>query len=377
MRRLCLLTLLAACGDNLAKPDAHEPPPDDAAGSDAAVTAQVGITLRDDTYAIDVTADGSTAVFERVEGVTATVVFLDTITGAASDRTTLPDASVDLATGVSNDLRISAEYDNPVGGGIYTDAAGTWLDIPTPFATGCDVFTGGAFDISGDGKVATGLLNNGCETHAFRWEDTGGDGTTTPLELLGTPMFGSKSNRGSVVSRDGKVIAGFAATGDADRTPAMWDEDGNGTFLDPTNTSTPGEVLSTNADGSILGGTLGNQAFVWTSAGGIVLLPVFDGADPSTSGFVNATSGDGTQLFGEVGDDFGLTPATAVVWTLSGASYEAKTLADVVAAAGITVPAGFHLTNITGASADGTVIVGTAADDNFHFKTFVLRLPST
>jgi hypothetical protein len=370
-----LLCFVAACGDNRAatrQPDAFTQAAD--APADA-LSFPIGLTLRDDTYAIDVTADGTTAVFERVDTSSATIVFYDTLRGVASDRTTLADPSVDLATGVSNDLRVTAEYDNPVLGAVWSDATNAWLTLPNPHATGCDVFRGGAFDISGDGKAVTGLLYNGCATEAFRWTDTGGSGTTTPLPVLGTPVNGAaKSNRGSVISRDGKVIAGFAANGNADRTPAMWDASNHGSLLDPTNTDTPGEVLAIDADGSVLAGTLGNQAFVWTAADHVVMLPVFDGADPAASSFANATSADGTLIFGEIGDGFSLTPPTAVIWKRAGTAYTVTTLADACTAAQITVPAGFTLTNIMGASADGHVLVGTAASDT-QSKTFLLHLP--
>ena len=376
MRRFALLFFVAACGDNhpvttTQLPDAAPPAVD---ATPDALSIPVGLTLRDDTYAIDVTADGTTAVFERVDVSSATIVFYDTVRGVASDRTTLPDPSVDLATGVSNDLRISAEYANPVVGGIWSDATSAWLTLPSPHATGCDVFNGGAFDISGDGKTATGLLYNGCATEAFRWTDTGGAGTMTPLELLGTPTAAAKSNRGSVISRDGRIIAGFAANGGADRTPAMWDANNHGALLDPTNIETPGEVLAIDADGGVLAGTLGNQAFAWTAAGGFVMLPVFDGADPAASSFANATSADGTLIFGEIGDGFSLTSPTAVIWKRTGTSYTVATLADICTAAGVSVPTGFSFTNIMGASADGKSIVGTAASDT-EFKTFALRLP--
>ena len=49
---------------------------------------------------------------------------------------------------------------------------------------------------------------------------------------------------------------------------------------------------------------------------------------------------------------------------------------DVAAANGIAVPTGTLLGSVLGASADGTVLNGTAMDMNGVPKTFTMRLPA-
>jgi hypothetical protein len=82
-------------------------------------------------------------------------------------------------------------------------------------------------------------------------------------------------------------------------------------------------------------------------------------------------SADGALIFGGVGDVFFTTPI-AFVWT---AAAGMRPLADVAAAAGVTLPAGMLLGSVLGASADGTVLAGTALDGDGNPRTFVLRLP--
>jgi hypothetical protein len=52
-----------------------------------------------------------------------------------------------------------------------------------------------------------------------------------------------------------------------------------------------------------------------------------------------------------------------------------RPLADVVTAAGLTIPEGSTLTNVLAASEDGTVVLGQASDAEFNITSFVLKLP--
>jgi len=368
--RIACLLLLAACGDNLSLAD----PGDDAPPPPPPPPPPPGIQFLDFALAIDITPDGRYAVFESFTSSAAIVQVYDTILGETVDETELGDPSRNVATGVSATRRISALHGMPVQAGIYSDATG-WVDLGSPHAAGCgsDEISG-AFDISADGHVVVGLAWNGCTPDAFRWSDATGTGTFTPLELLGTSFPDTPAtppvNRATVVSRDGRIAAGFAQLGNIDRSPAVWRADGTGFLLDPTATDTPGEVLSIAADGTLVAGISGNDGFTWTAATGMVAIPRLDVALPSDPIYPNAIV-NGT-VFGGIGSAFFSIPI-AFAWTPSAGT---RALADLVTAAGIALPEGMTLNSVLAASADGTVLIGTAMDADFLQQTFVLRLPA-
>lgn len=336
--------------------------------------AAPGLVLLDYGLAIDVTPDGATAVFEDFATLDAKVVFYDTVANTTVEKTSVGDPTRDLATGVSQTGRVTALYADPVVAGYWSEAAG-WSTIASPFPQGCDQDLAAAWDVSAAGDVVVGMAWNGCAPEAFLWKDTGGAGTYQKLAILGAPTPGGTlppTNRATVVSDDGKVIAGFAQNGNIDRTPARWTEDGAGALLPLPAADTPGEVLSIDATGATLAGTFGSDGFVWTAATGLTLLPRLDGSLPSDFVFPNAMTADGKTVFGGVGDAFFTIPV-AFVWT---AADGIRPLADVATKAGVTVPTGVLLHSVLGASADGTVLIGTASDAEGMPKTFVLRLPA-
>jgi len=65
-------------------------------------------------------------------------------------------------------------------------------------------------------------------------------------------------------------MAGWAQTSVVDRWPAVWRSDGTGFLLPGTALDVPGEVLSISADGKMVAGTWGFDAFYWTEGTGIV-----------------------------------------------------------------------------------------------------------
>jgi uncharacterized membrane protein len=370
---LLILGLAGACGDgnHTATPDAP------AAGSDAAPDATPPpapeIVFLDYTFAVDITPDGRTALFENLTD-HAGVVLYDTVTHEGVEKTSAGDPARDFVTGISQDLRVSGVYGDPTMGALWSEVAG-WATHASPFGAGCDQDISSAFDVSDDGKAATGLMWNGCNPQAYRWTDTGGAGTVQLLQALGGFTGGAISNRGTAISHDGKVVAGFAAMGNLDRTPAVWHEDGTGELLIPTldgsdPNQAPGEVLSMNADGTVLGGTLGFDGFIWTKGTGAALMTRIPDSDPSNRVFPNAITDDGRLVFGGLGDPFFTIP-TAFVWSERDGM---RALSDLVTAAGLTIPDGTILGNVYGVSGDGTVMVGDAQTST-GIKTFVLRLP--
>ncbi|MCE9572467.1 MAG: hypothetical protein K8W52_04860 [Deltaproteobacteria bacterium] len=363
---------LVGCGDNSgtgASPDAALP------GVDAP-TATIGLTLYDYTRAVDVSPDGRIAAFEDVsQGLTSTLVFVDTATGVATPKTEIGDVTRDFASGLSNNGRVTALHGDPVQAGVWSEATG-WIDLPAAHPAGCDADIAGAWDISADGAVVVGLAWNGCDAEAFRWTDTSGTGVYTTLDVIGKAYADSThppTNRATVISDDGKVIAGFAQNDVLDRSAAMWTADGHGVLLDPANLDAPSEILAIDADGSTLAGIVGFDGFVWTKADGQTPLVRFDSALPSDRVYPNAITADGATVFGGVGDPFSGIPV-AFVWTKAAGM---RPLIDVATAAGVSIPTGTILNSVLGASADGTVLVGTAMDAAGNGKTFALVLPAS
>jgi hypothetical protein len=379
-----LVVLVAACGDNLS-PDPSpaddvdggmQPEPEPEPDAPQPLVGPVGITFFDFSLAIDITPDGRYAAFEDISGPDATVHVHDTFTGVTTLKTAVGNPARDVATGISATGRISALYDEPVQAALW-DETGGWTMLGSPHTSGCGTEEiSGAFDVSADGHTTVGLAWNGCSPTAFRWSDAGGTGAFVPLQVLGSAsQHGSPTpaNRASVISDDGRIAAGFAQNGPIDRSPAVWNADGSGFLLDPTNMDVAGEVMSINADGSVVAGQMWVDGFVWTQASGMTFMTRLPDALPSEPIFPLAMSSDGAFVFGGLGSSFFSIP-TAFVWS---ADRGMRSIAAIAVANGIALPEGLTLNSIVSASADGTVLIGTAMDAELNLKTFALRLPPT
>lgn len=361
---LLLLTLgglLAACSDNTTGP------------SSTAVTPRLDFV--NEFYVIGVTPDGNRAAFESDAG---DLYFYDTRTGSLELKTYVGDLATNVATGLSSNGVVTALHGTPTQPAFWTEHS-DWTLLTSPYHQGCpsgfgdDV--GGAWDVSADGNVIVGLLWNGCNAEPFRWDATG-TGMVTPLELLGASFPGSQNppnDRASKVSRDGQLAGGFAQTAMVDRWPAIWHADGSGALLTGPSEDTPGEVMAISPDGTTVAGYWGFEGFYWSQATGTVMLGQLPGGDPSDPVIINAIAADNKMMLGISGNAFFSIPS-AIVWT-PGAGI--RRLADVITAAGLTIPEGYNLGNVLAASADGTVIAGTATDDSFHSFAFVLHLPAS
>jgi hypothetical protein len=340
------MATLSACGDN--------------AAPDADFSGPTGFALVSVSNPIDITPDGQTAVFNDLLGSLAGDLYFYTLsTGELKLVTQTGSPFLDFATGVSQNLRVSANYGEPVQAGVWAQATG-WTVIPSSFSAGCDPQVGGAWDISTNGQVMVGTEWNNCSVQAMRWTDAGGTWTTQPLELIGASSPDSPNpanNRATVVSGDGQVAAGWAQTALADRRPAVWGPDGLGTFLTSGVTEDcPGEVLATNENGSIMAGIWCQQAFYWTLASGSVILE---------AGGINAIAANGNLMFG-----FGAKGAT--VWTAAAGT---RSLQDIAIANGITLPPFFKMNVAKAASTDGTVVIGQGTGYPNVTVSFILKLP--
>lgn len=356
---LALLPLLGACGD------------DSAAGPSPAVTPAIRIVNL--SQPVDITPDGRIAAIQDAASGTGDLYFYHTDTGALEFRTQVGDPLRTFATGISARGMVTALHNEPVQAGFWT-AAAEWTDITAPYLGGCGSDAAGAWDVSADGHVIVGLVWNGCNAEAFRWDATG-SGIMTPLQLLGESFPGSPNppaNRATVVSDNGAVAAGWAGTSLVDRSPAIWKADGTGVLLTGFPADAPGEVLSISADGAMVAGIWGGDGFYWTQASGTVNIGKLPDADPAFGdSYANAIAASGKLIFGGSGNPFFVTPH-AFVWT---AAAGMRQLDSVAVASGVTLPSDYVLSNVLGASADGTVVLGTALGPNFNTVTFVLTLP--
>jgi len=354
-----LAAALTACSD------------DDGTGPSRRVRA--GLRLLPLGWAVDLTPDGRVAALQDPLSATGNLYLYDVRTGVLEYKTQVGSPLRDFATGLSANGVVSAHYSDPVQAGIWTDRS-EWTSLASAYASGCGADIASAWDVSADGASVVGLVWNGCNAEAFRW-DARGRGIMTPLELLGQAYPGSPNpptNRATVISDDGSIAAGFAQTDLVDRWPARWTADGSGELLTGNAADQPGEVLAVSADGAVLAGTWGGSAFTWTEAGGTVLLGQLPGGDPFFDPcFANAVSAEGALVVGSCGNAF-FSVVQPFVWTAAGGM---RPLAEVLDAAGIEVPEGITLNTIAAASTDGTVLLGTATDAQFHALSFVLTVP--
>lgn len=331
-------------------------------------TEEPGIEFVSLPFVIDLTPDGSVALLMDFGH---NIYFYHTATRELELKTNAGFNPGDFATAISANGVVTASYGSPVTAAFWTQGA-EWTSIPSAYVQGCDDIAG-AWDVSAGGNVVVGLVWNKCDAEAFRW-DSKGTGIMTPLQRIGASFPGSShppTNRASKISDDGSLMGGFAQTDLVDRWPAVWKADGTGLMLPGTQPDTPGEVLSISADGNMVAGTWGSNAFYWTEATGTVDMGQLPGSDPFDPQYPNAVSAGGDLIFGGAGSPFFSLPR-AWVWTLLDGM---RPLADVLAAANVDVPTGYLLTNVLAASQDGTVVLGVAYDPVGNQVGFVLRAP--
>lgn len=342
------------------------------AGGSAPITPGITFLTAVTGFPADVTPDGHTVLLNDIN--TGDIYFYDATTSTLQQKTTVtqPDLG-EGALGISATLRVIGSAGSPgIQAGIWSEGAG-WTNLPNMYPTGCDAFNADGYDLTADGKVGVGMVWNGCHTEAFRWTDTGGAGSMQILDTLGTPQIAGHvpSNRATKVSDDGTMMGGFAMNNPNSRVPAAWRPDGSGFLLDPANMG-QGEVLAISADGSVLAGYLANEAFTWTEGGGLVMLPRLQDAAATEVGYVNAVVAGGKLVFGRFSDPGSPGSGTAFVWTPDA---QTRSLFDVVFDAGIDIPSEYTLWNVTAASTDGTVVVGTALSTTNVFVPWVLTMP--
>lgn len=349
------------------------------------------LTLIPNLRAEDISADGATILLTDVASATADFYFYDVAAKTSTLKGAAGDAQFDFVTGISNGGRVSAIHGKPEIAGLWQEGAG-WQDLGSIYPTGCefDNITGeqdlsGGWDIDSAGHVAVGLVWNLCNAEAFMWSDASGSGGFIALDLIGdsVPDNGNPpTNRATVISDNGLVAGGFASaladvggyTYFVDRRPALWTSTGAGSFIPSGGVFTddsPGEVLAIAANGSLVTGVWNQMPFVWSSTLGTINLA--SGTYEGFFGYGQATALDGQVVYGTLTEGFFGLPFP-FFWTQAGG---VVSLLDIAAANGITLPADYYWEAVVAASADGTLIVGTAYDASFNLNTYLLKVPAS
>jgi probable HAF family extracellular repeat protein len=206
---------------------------------------------------------------------------------------------------------------------------------------GLGLLPGGTFSltygVSAGGTVVVGYGNtSGNTSRGFRWTRTGG------LQVLGA-LPGGSATLGLAVSADGAVCAGQGQSTFGWRA-CRW---AGAAAEDLGSLGGGSQANAVNSDGAVVVGwavtATGIHAFRWTSAGGMQDLGALPGA---LNSYAYAVSGDGSVVVG-YGETAGGGSPHAFRWTSVGGMEDLGTLAGSSSVA-------------TGASADGSVIVGDA-----------------
>src|ERR1035441_8192120 len=223
----------------------------------------------------------------------------------------------------------------------------TWL--------GGDNFNYNTTGVSGDGSVVVGT--SGYDTsgygyfyRAFRW--TAGSG------MVGV---GGRDSSASGVSADGSVVVGTIASNQAFRWTAGTGMVGLG-YLPGGNSSS---ATAVSADGSVIVGTSypdsGEQAFRWTAGSGMVGLGYVPGY---TNSDALAVSGNGSVVVGSSGY------SGYQQYVGAPGKYQAFRWTAGSGMVGLGYLPGGTNSSATGASADGSIVVGNGVGNDGYDEAF-------
>ena len=248
-----------------------------------------------------------------------------------------------------------------------------------------------AYGLTADGSVIVGLSYRADKTPAgFRWDAVHGMTDVGSLQGFQT--------RASAISGKGNVIAGWDAFGTVGRDGewdagnlqgpsyrmgAVWPNGQPEGLMHPFGWI--GEVMLLNDVGSIIVGrgsplsTTHPYRYTtwdakWEDLGTIVRWnpsrPPSD--NPEDAATANAMSADGNIIVGNSGWGAPGIPLDAFIWTPAN---KMEKLQDYLVARGVSIPAGYLLTNATGISADGKIFCGSALNPAGLSVIFIAKLP--
>ena len=212
--------------------------------------------------------------------------------------------------------------------------------------------------VSGNGSVVVGWSqsSNGAVTpgdryEAFRWSG----GTMSGLGYLP----GGYRSIATGTNSDGSVVVGWGNSSSTSALEAFrWTAATGMVGLGFLPGGSFSQATATNADGSVVTGNADNEAFRWTAGTGMVGLTGLDKA--------NAVDADGSIIVGES------SALGAAIWT---AGTGTESIQSLLLADGINNLVGWTLSDATGISADGTVIVGDGIDPQGNDEAWIADIP--
>ncbi len=308
------------------------------------------------SQALAVSADGLVAV-----GISHNAIRWTAATGIV-DIGTLPGIDPSYAFGVS-----------PNGGAIvgsagnFDAAAFSWTQSTGIVALGnpAGYSSSRATGVSSGGAQIVGYSSNDSffsTSQSFEW--TPGGGFTVLPDRAGTT-----SSRAVGISADGSSIAGFELSSSGYQA-VLWKNGSTPISLGSFPLGTSTQAMGISPDGTAVvgwgdNGSSTQHAFLWTSAGGMI------GLGPAVANSrALAASNNGAVVVGQwnlpVGDN-------AFIWDKTNGM---RSLQSVLVNAGLgQALAGWKLTEATGISANGNVIVGNGIDPQGHNQGWIVTVP--
>ena len=241
-------------------------------------------------------------------------------------------------------------------------AATDWAPLPDIPGGG---FASQALGMSDDGSVLVGWGSSSAGNESARW-------VNGSVVAMGDLPGGSYNSAAACITADGSIIVGtgYSASGaEVYRWTSGTGMVGLGEIPGGAYNSEP---FGMTPDGSVIvgeaGTSNGTEAFRWTQAGGFA--PLGDFPNGPFESIALDVSADGATVVG-----FGTTAAgpEAFVWD---AANGMRRLKDVLLAAGVSAVADWALTEATGISADGRVIVGNGTNPFGNTEGWIANLPA-
>ena len=289
----------------------------------------------------------------------------------------LPGGQQSVATGASADGSVAVGTNHYEFPAIPGSEAFRWT--PSGGMVGLGLLPGGshshATGVSSDGSAVVGFGNDGSISEAFRWTQAGG---MVGLGFL-VPGGGPTGSMANGVSADGSVVVGRSDSPIGAGEAFRWTQAGGMVGLGSLSDEFPAsEAIDVSFDGSVVVGTSASpvfglpglhlpEAFRWTEAGGMVGLGLLPSAQSSRA---HGASADGSVVVGSAVHETG-TGSEAFIWDATNGMRE---LNQVLTDLGLDLT-GWNLDEATDISADGLTIVGTGTNPSGQSEAWIAVIP--